>query len=183
MRVGRIGGLLIVGGCALIPLVAVLGGSGPLGVDGHPDRDMSNPTKNAPFALLGLGAAFLSVAGPEPLHGRGVRVGLGMLAVGLLSLLVSSIIPIPAGSNDLQSWPYIIAGAVGLLATAGGTLVTVVSLVRVPGPPRVVGSLLLGGLLLFPFASILSVIGIFVGLMGIGVLAINGDRPATPNPG
>ena len=76
-------------------------------------------------------------------------------------------------------------------------LVTVASLVRVPGPLRTTGLLLLAGILLLPIAAVLSnsvteptlptiaaaleVIGfvaVFVGLAGIGVLAIAGDRSA-----
>lgn len=202
MWFGRIGGLLVIGGCALLSVVVATGGAGPVGVEGHPNRDIGNLVLNASLALLGSGAAALGLAGPGPLHGRTVRIGLGMLSVGLLSVLVSSIIPIPAGSNSLESWPYIIAGAVGLLAMAVGMPLTVLSLVRVSGPTRVVGSLLLMGLLLLPVAAILSVnwtdqpfrsiagvleligfSGIFVGLVGIGVLAINGDRSATPAQG
>ena len=202
MTFGRFGGMLVIGSCALLPLVVAIGGSGPVGVGGHPNRDVGNVVMNTSLALLGAGAAVLSLVGARPLHGRGVRIGLGMLAVGLLSLMVSSMIPIPAGSNSLQSWPYIITGTVFLLATAVGTLVTVASLVRMPGPTRVVGSLLLAGLLLYPFASILSVswtdqpfdliagalklisfVGLVVGLSGIGVLAIRGERSGSTEAG
>lgn len=202
IRLGRIGGLLIVGGCALLPLVVLIGGSGPVGVDEHPDRDISNLVMNASLALLGSGFAVVSLAGPGPLHGRSVRVGIGLVAIGLLSLLASSLIPIPAGSNSLQSWPYIITGTVGALALAVGVPVTVLSLVRVSGPTRLVGSLLLIGLLLLPIAAILSVnwtaqplswlasamqligfSGVLVGIVGIGVLAFRAYGSEASAPG
>lgn len=195
MLVGRIGGMLIVGGCVLLAAAYATPATGPAHGDDPSLRDAFAILFNAALALLGSGAAVLSLAGTRPLSGRSVRVGLGMAGVGLLSLVVSSIIPIPAGSNSLQSWPYIIAGAVGLLATGVGMLVTVGSLVRMPGPPRVVGRLLLCGLLLRPFAAILSnawsdpllrsvagvleVVGfgaLLLGLLGIGRLAFIGDR-------
>lgn len=199
MAYGRIGGLLVIGGCALLPLLVATGGSGPAGVDGHPPRDISNLVLNVSLALLGSGLAVLSLAGPGQLHRRPMRTGLGLLAVGLLGLLVSSIVPIPAGSNSLQHWPYVISATVGLLATAGGTLVTVLSLLRVSGRTRMVGSLLLAGLLLLPLAAILSVnwvdqplesiagvlqligfSGIVAGLVGIGLLGITSDRSSVP---
>ena len=201
MTFGRFGGMLVIGGCALLPLVVAIGGSGPVGVDGHPNRDVGNVVMNASLALLGSGAAVLSLAGARPLHGRSVRIGLGLLAVGLLSLVASSMIPFPAGSNSAESWPYIITGTVFLLATAVGTPVTVASLVRMPGPTRVAGSLLLAGLL-YPSASILSLswtdqpfglisgalqligyVGLLGGLSGIGVLAIRGDRSGSTEAG
>jgi hypothetical protein len=100
--------------------------------------------------------------------------------------LVSSIIPIPAGSNSLQSWPYIISGAIGLSAMALGSMLTVLALVRTPGPSRVVGSVFLTGLLLFALAiplnagllQQLALTLVLLGVTGVGLLAINGDRSA-----
>lgn len=195
MLVGRIGGMLIVVGGVLLVAAFATGATGPAHVDDTSHRDVGTISFDASLALLGSGAAVLSLSGSGPLRGRSGRVGLAMLGVGLLSLAALSIIPIPAGSNSLQSWPYIITGAVGLLATGVGMLVTVGSLVRMPGPPRVVGWLLLCGLLLRPLGAILSnawtdpllrsvagaleVVGfgaLLLGLLGIGRLAFIGDR-------
>lgn len=193
---GRIGGVLIIGGCALLPLFVA---SGALATDGGDTlRTINELSAAACLVLLGFGTAVLSLAGPRPLHDRGVRGGLGMLSVGVLSLVVSTLITIPDGSNDLASGPYVITAAVGLLATAVGWLVTTVSLVRKAGPARVVGRLMLATTLLFPIATILAnassiqvlrsigdalgfvgLAGVFLGLVGIGVLAITGDRTAT----
>jgi len=184
MRWGRIGGVLIVGGSVLsVAAVALAGPAGP-GDTGR--RDIANLVINASLVLLGSGASVLGLFGPSPLHGRTVRIGLGTLAVGLVGLLVSSIIPIPAGSNSLQSWPYIISGAIGLSAMALGSLLTVLALVGTPGPSRGVGSVFLTGLLLFALAiplnawllQQLALTLVLLGVTGVGLLAINGDRSA-----
>jgi len=176
--------MLIVGGGVLsVPAAALAGPAGPGDTGG---RDVGNLVINASLALLGSGAGVLSLFGPSPLHGRTVRIGLGTLAVGLVGLLVSSIIPIPAGSDSLQSWPYIISGAIGLSAMALGSLLMVLALVRTPGPCRVVGSLFLAGLLLFVLAIPLNtglllqiaLTLVVLGVTGVGLLAINGDRSA-----
>ena len=195
MWFGRIGGMLVVGGCVLCLLaaaIAVGGGNADSGLDAVYQWIV-------PWALvpIGLGAAVLGVAGPTPLDGRAIRVGLATLGVGLLSYLFGNVVPVPGGSNNLQSWPHIILLIAGVLASVIGLIVTVVSLIRTPGPSRALGSLLLTGLLLFPCAGLISAvstdqpfrsivsafvvlgfIGVFLGLIGIGVLAINGDRRA-----
>ena len=195
MWFGRIGGMLVVGGCVLCLLAAAIAVG-----DGNADSGLDAVLQAlvpAALAPIGFGAAVVSVAGPKPLDGRTMRVGLGTLAVGLLSYLAATFLPVPAGSNSLQSWPHIILGIVGLLATVLGLPVTALSLVRVPGPSRTAGSLLLAGLLLLTFAGILSnswtdqpfrliagalevfgFSGILLGLTCIGALAINGDRSA-----
>lgn len=196
MRWGRVGGVLIVGGSALsLPAAALFGPAAP-GDTGL--RDLGNLVLNACLALLGSGAALLSVAGRRPLDGRNVRIGLGTLATGLLGMLVSSITPIPAGSNSLQSWPYIISAAIGVFATATGTLVTVLSLARASGPSSRVAGLFVAGLLLVVVfrllangvialgslqvvAELLAALGgvaILLAVAGLGLLAIRADRSA-----
>ena len=190
---GRIGGTLIVGGCLLCLLdaaIVVAGGNADSTL--HAVDQLIVPGALVP---IGLGAAVLAVAGPRPLNGRAARVGLGMLGAGLLSYLAVTVLPVREGSNNLQSWPHIILLVFGVLATVTGLIFTGVSLVRAPGPARAGGSLLLAGLLSFPCAGVLSTgaadqpivaivsalvvlgfIGGFLGLIGIGVLAIKGDR-------
>lgn len=196
MRLGRIAGMLIIGGSLLsLPAGVLYGPAGP-GDSGH--LDLGNLIMNVCLALLGSGAAVLSAAGPRPLGGRDVRIGLATLAIGLLGLLVSSIIPIPAGSNSLESWPYIISGSIGLLATATGSLLSFVSLARASGPSQTVGRLFLAGLLLVVafsllgngaialgplrvIAELLAALGgvaIVLAAAGLGMLAIGGERSA-----
>jgi hypothetical protein len=193
---GTIGGVLIIGGC--VPLVAAIatGATGPAGPDGTPLRDAGRLLLNAALALLGSGAAVLGLAGPRPLDGRPVRVGLVVLAVGLVSLMACILTPIPAGSNSLASAPYVLFGGIGFLAIAIGTLVMVVSLVRAPGETRFVGALFVVGLLmaigfrllangvialgpLQPVVEFLAALGggaMLVAVAGLGMLAIRGGR-------
>ncbi len=193
MWLGRIGGTLVILGsvlCTLAAALIVVGAKGGLG-------SMALLIVPAGIVPIGVGAAILAMAGPSPLDGRALRVGLAMLGIGIVSYLAANYLPVPAGRNNLQSWPHVILAVVGVLAAFIGVLVTVASLVRVPGPLRTTGLLLLAGILLLPIAAVLSnsvteptlptiaaaleVIGfvaVFVGLAGIGVLAIAGDRSA-----
>ena len=159
--------MLIVGGLALLSAAALaraagLGGTGVLGSGGM--------VTNACLVLLGSGAGVLSVSGPSLLDGRGTRLGLGALAIGLSGLLVATNASIPAGTNDLESGPFVIGSLVGALGMVLGALVTGLSLVRTQGPTRVVGALVLAGLGL-------SYVGL--GSVGIAVLAFKGgaSRP------
>lgn len=197
MGFGRIGGMLVVGGCVLFVVTgAIFVGGGGVGIG---LRDVGGLVLAASLALLGSGAAVLSVAGPRPLNGRAVRVGLGILAVGLLSSVASSAIAAGLTYDPLEDGPFVILFLVGGLATIIGSPVTVLSLVRAGGRPRAVGSLFLAGLLLVilggflgagtnPNPDPLPVIGralavlggvvIVLGGTGVGVLAINGSRSA-----
>lgn len=186
MGFGRIGGMLVVGGCVLFMIaVAIAMGGGGVGIG---LRDVGGLVLAASLALVGSGAAVLSVAGPRPLNGRAVRVGLGILAVGLVSLLVSSIAGAAAspGHEDQESLPMLVVLVVGLLASVLGALITALSLVRrPPGPSRGVGLLFLAGMLLFvlttlyaqPLQAIAGALAVLGGT-GVGVLAINGSRSA-----
>ena len=184
MSFGRIGGLLVVGGCVLFMIaVAIVMGGGGVGIG---LRDVGGLVLAASLALVGSGAAVLSVAGPWPLHGRVVRVGLGALAVGLVSLLVSSIVGAAASPGHEESLPMFVLLIVGLLASVLGALITGLSLVRTPpGPSRGVGLLFLAGMLLFvlttlyaqPLQAIAGALAVLGGT-GVGVLAINGSRSA-----
>jgi len=199
MRFGQIGGGLILGGCVLLAAGIATGAVGPArpaGVDGTPLRDVGMPLFNAALALLGSGAAVLGLTGPRPLGGRPVRVGLVVLAVGLVSLLACILTPIDEGSNSMASLPYLLFGGIGFLAIAIGTLVIVVSLVRSRGEPRFVGALFLVGLLMVivfrllangvialgplqPVVELLAALGggaMLVAVAGFGILAIRGGR-------
>jgi hypothetical protein len=197
MGFGRIGGMLVVGGCVLFVVtgaIFVVGGTLHIG-----DGEIGSLALAASLALVAFGAAVLSVTGPRPLNGRAVRVGLGILAVGLLSSLASSAIAAGLTYDPLEDGPFVILFLVGGLATIIGSPVTVLSLVRAGGRPRAVGSLFLAGLLLVILGGLLGagtnpnpdplpVIGralavlgalvIVLGGTGVGVLAINGSRSA-----
>ena len=197
MGFGRIGGVFVVGGWVLFVVTgAIFAGGGAVRIG---DGAIGGLALAASLALVGSGAAVLSIAGPRPLHGRAVRVGLGILAVGMLSSLASSAIAAGLTYDPLEDGPFVILFLVGGLATIIGSPVTVLSLVRAGGRPRAVGSLFLAGLLLVilggflgagtnPNPDPLPVIGralavlgalvIVLGGTGVGVLAINGSRSA-----
>jgi hypothetical protein len=123
------------------------------------------------FAMAGMpalaaGAAVLSLAGPGLLRRRAIRIGLGAFAAGIASLMISNLVIIPVGSNELESAPYILSVAIGLLAAATGIVVTGIALLRVPGEPRLAGVLVLAGLLVQP-----RLIGFLVAAAAIAVLA------------
>lgn len=183
MRWGWIGGLLIIGGTVLVLPAAAL--SGPaVASDDASLRDV-NLLMNASLALLGSGVGVLGVFGPRPFHGRGIRIGLGALCVGLLSFVVFLTIPIPSGFNDASYGPTAYSLVIGAVASVLGYVFTVGALVQMPGPSRVVGSLLLASLVLLllavPLADELrefALIPLVLGVIGIGALAIRGDRSA-----
>lgn len=180
---GRIGGMVILTGCALLLPVIPTGAVGPSWGDATPFRDTGILLLNAGLVAIGGGAAVLALAGP----GGSVRLGLGMLAVGLVSLVVSGIIPIPEGSNNLTSRPYLLTAGVGVAGLLGGALVAGVALVRSPGPSRIAGAVVLAGFLLvvlYPFLGggvELAVIGIFSAMLALGLLAVRSDL-SVPEP-
>jgi hypothetical protein len=208
--VALIGGALVIAGCMLCMLAGAMGffgvdvrwmeacwqwaGCGDLAGGGISVPHLIGP---ASLTLLGIGFAALGLAGRDPLRGGVLRLGLVTLGVGLLSHVVGTNLPVREGSNTLESWPIVIARGVGSLAVVVGFLVTGIALVREPGPLRLIGSCLLGGLALLPLAvilatgssdglggpleralGVLALIGILVGGIGVGVLAIRGGRSA-----
>lgn len=195
MQFGRIGGTLVVGGWALVAITgAILVGGGSVGIGA---RTTGGLTLSAALALIGLGAAVLSRSGPPALAGRAVRVGLGILAVGLLSVLLAAIIAGASEFDPLESIPTIVLLFGGGWATLIGLLIAVIALVRAPGRSRAVGLLFLGGLGLCIAAIVLAggnvrrlegitaamaalgYVGIVLSGIGLGLLAIDGGRAAT----
>jgi pimeloyl-ACP methyl ester carboxylesterase len=116
MRLGRIGGVLvIVGGTAIVLGVGL--GSGPLGVGG--------------VALVGIVVAALALLGSWPLGGRLARVGLWIAALGLAGFTLAAL-----AIDDVHpsAAPVDLALIVALLAslgvTAAGSLLIGASAVR-----------------------------------------------------
>lgn len=197
MPFGRIGGLLVVGGWVLAAVTAaIVAGGGGIGVGGSVGGSVGSLTLATAVGLVGAGSAVLAIAGPNPLDGRAVRVGLGLLGIGLIAWMAA----IGGGGAVRMDQPEILVvlalAFVGLLGTSLGTLITVVSLIRASGRSRRVGSLFLVGLVLLVLAGLVSKIGtgglpydviaaalavlgatgMFVGGAGIGLLGIGGDR-------
>jgi hypothetical protein len=101
----------------------------------------------------------------------------------LLAIAIGRIaVTIPSGSNELQSWPYIILVLGGLLASGVGCVATGLALARTPGGATLVGLLLLVAV---PALVVLGGMTIgwlgylpgLVGAAGIGTLALAVDIP------
>jgi hypothetical protein len=188
MRLGRIGGVAVLLGWGLLAAGVALSNIAGSTVGGAVMR--------ASFAMIGCGAASLAISGPPPLHGRGVRIGLGMLAVGLVSVALSSVAAARLTYDPLEDLPTVVLLLGGGLATFLGVFVTEVALLFVRGDARLVGSLFFLGLgLVLLMAALgdgaagdgpLQLAGRVIGLVGAvtlaiwcvgpGVLAVRGDR-------
>jgi hypothetical protein len=174
MTLGRIGGgLTLLGGAALLyTLVTVsdwVTGTGLI----------------APAVLLGIGAAVVSAAGPRPLDARLTRAGLGLLAVGGLSVALALAIL----NSDAEEMAELVPLLIALGAILLGCLATGLSLLRLRGPVRAVGAVVLAGLLLVivgnavgggqatPSAILLAGYAVTgLGLTGVAALALGFPR-------
>ena len=181
MRIGFIGGLLVIGSSILLGVstgIAAMGGS--VSVQG---AGAGGLTVTAALVLLSLGAGILSIGGPRPLNGRLVRVGLGLVAIGLIATLTTATQP----SDSVLIYVFLAGG----LLSGIGVLVTVLSLLASPGRPRIAGSLFVGGLVIAMAAGALNnvlgatiaapiaVVGggvMLIALASIGVLGV-GEAP------
>jgi hypothetical protein len=189
MTVARAGGFLLIVGSVAVGVWGVAFNSGaPAGPPG-PGVSPSDRMLVVAFALiLSIGAGIVGLVAPLPLDSRLTRVGLGLIAVGMLTVgLGRAVVVIPTGSNELSSLPYLILVFGGVLATAVGSLLCGTSLVRSPSVvPRIVGLALLGGPVSLPLAAFISLplhvdasvivlIGlglVLLGYAGIGLLAM-----------
>jgi peptidoglycan/LPS O-acetylase OafA/YrhL len=168
VTLGRIGGgLIILGGAALAYTLAI------------------GPDHIAPAVLLGIGAAVVSAAGPRPLDARLTRAGLGLLAVGGLSVALALAIL----NSDAEEMAELVPLLVALGAILLGCLAIGLSLLRSTGPVRAVGAVVLLGLLLVIVGNVVgggqvtpppillagyAVTGL--GLTGVAVLALGIPR-------
>lgn len=144
----------------------------------------------AATGLLGAGAAGLTLEGPAPLDRRSTRVGLGILAAGMLGVMfgyLSLPSPLPRGEELLEKFGIVIVLA-GVLVGGAGMLVTGLSLASNSDASAVRAGfgLLLGGLVggFLVMHSNLSTVGVVVialGLAGVGGLALTvaGREPAS----
>ena len=81
-------------------------------------------------ATIASGAAALAISPRAPFTGRLARSGLGLVAVGAVSLVVSAGIAAGMTYDPLESMPVVLFGLAGLVLTPIGILVTLASLVR-----------------------------------------------------
>lgn len=153
MSFGRIGGMVVIGGWLLAGATVLVAGAGNSVQIGS--GAMGSYALAASLAVIGSGLAILSITGPRPLEGRIMRVGLGILAVGLVGSLASTVIAATLAYDPLENGPFVITFLIGSLAIVVGLPVTVLSLLRSAGPTRTVGLVFLAGLLLVFLGSVL----------------------------
>ena len=197
MRSGQIGGMLVVVGTVLFVIgYALMILSLTVG------RLIGDLVTGAAILTIAGGAGVLCVTGPRPFHGRGIRIGLGAIAVGLVGLQASSIVAMTLTYDPLENGPVIILGLGGFFVSAIGFLAVIASLLRAGGRSRTVGLLLLAGPVLFFIAgtlaphatelplqiiaggvAVLGALGFVLGGTGLGMLAIKGNLlpPVTPS--
>jgi hypothetical protein len=169
MSIGRIGGALVaVGGLLGILAVAIAALGGQIrwaeacwqwsGCDRQSGgaTGVEHLIGPATLAVLGVGTVVLALAGTGPADRGGTRVGLAVLGLGLASYVFATNLPIPEGTNTAQSLPIIFGLLIGAMGTLVGLLLTALSLVRRPGRPRSIGSLVLAGMLGFPVGALIA---------------------------
>ena len=141
-----------------------------------------------PAALLGVGAALVSVSARMPLDARLTRIGLGLLALGAFSVVVAQVVE----SSDAEEMAGLAPLLIAIGALAIGGLALGLSLARSSGRVRVVGAVILlglalvvggealgGGLASPPLILQVGFVIAGAGLAAIGVLAL-GLRPVEP---
>jgi hypothetical protein len=194
MQFSRLGGLLILGSCGLLVVAvvaALLGGSVSVG-----GAEPGGWALTAAMVLLGVGSGLLAVSGFGSQRARVTRVGLGLVAGGLLTTLATSNVSV----SSLLVIVYLLGGVVFAL----GILVTAIGMLRTPGGPRRTGLIFIGGLALAAAAggiaswlrspdgsawfaaqlvagalALVAAAALIVGIAGVGVLALERHEPTT----
>lgn len=194
MRLSRLGGLLILGSCVLLALTvvaALFGGS--VSVRG---AEPGGWALTAAMVLLGVGSGLIALGGFEARRARIARLGLILVAGGLLTTLATS----NASVSSMLVIVYLLGGAVFAL----GILVTAIGMIGAPGGPRRTGLVFIGGLALAAaaggianylrspdgsawfaaqaVAAVLALVAagaLIFGIAGIGLLALERRDPTT----
>jgi hypothetical protein len=143
-RLAAIGGWLVVAGCVLVLLTAVIGALGQSVTIGS--AGVGSVALTVALAALGAGFALLAVSGPPATGGVSARVGLGFLAVGIGATLISSVIAGGMNSDPLEERAFVVPFIAGGVAMLLGVPVTVVGLLLHAGRPRRIAAAFLGGL-------------------------------------
>ena len=122
MGFGRVGGLAVVGGVAVLLIIVATGG--PVGSGGG-----AALSRALIAGLVGCGVAVLAWAGPGLLRGRVVRVGLLILAAGLFAESAASIVA--AAGHEGTSLFFALFFFGGGIVLYLGVLVTGLSLIGI----------------------------------------------------
>ena len=124
----RVGGGLILGGCALFVVAVAIGVSGGTVFVGGGTAGSLAVT--ASLVFWGVGAAVLSLAGSGRLGRRATRLGLGIITLGLLTTVASGIVAAGSTVDPLENLPLLVVSGSGWMAILIGLVVTGVGLAR-----------------------------------------------------
>ena len=154
MHPGLFGGVLILGSCLLLLVAAAIAApGGSVGVGSH---DLGGFVLTAALASAGIGGGAMSLRPPRELGHRSIRIGLAILAVGLLDSVASAIIGASMAGDPLESMPAVILLLLGGATALVGAGTTVLSLLVRAGRPRRLASQFVLGLLLAAIAGAVS---------------------------
>ena len=199
MRIGQLGGLLVIAAWAIFGLTAVIAASGgSVGVGGSGTGSL---VFGVGLALFGVGLIVIGLVGREPFRGRALRGSFVLIGLGVLATTISSLIAAGMAADPLENGTVVILLLGGGFAGALGAFATVVSLLRAGGPLRrlgllavlavalliISGQLLNNFLVTGPLATLAQGLAIAGGLslagvgIAVGALAVIGDssRDAT----
>lgn len=143
MRLGAIGGLLVVAACALglVAEVIALGG-GSVGVRSTSPGGIS---LTLALILLAGGAAILGLSGPEPLDGRVLRIGMVLVALGIPAVIATT----DVSASSMLVVVYLLGGVIAFF----GAVAICLALLHSTGEPRRVVLMFLAGLVIAAVAG------------------------------
>jgi hypothetical protein len=145
MRIGTVGGALIIAASVMFAVAAAIGLAGGSVYVGW-DTPGALAVTSA-VILLAVGAGLVALAGPRRLTGRMVRGGLALVAVGLISTIATS----KVGVSSMLVLVYLAGGLLSVI----GVAVASIGLARSRDGRRA-GATLLVGLILFATAGALA---------------------------
>lgn len=154
LRLARVGGAgMLAGGVTFLVVLAMVLGNQPVGTGLD---SIGGYTFDLALVFLAVAPFVLAAAGQGPLSGVGARLGLVVMALGVTMVLASS------AMLRLQADPWppaILQVLLGTPATIIGWLILAVSMVRLGGPPKIVGQVLFAGLSLLLVTVVLGAFG------------------------
>ncbi|HEY8437946.1 MAG TPA: hypothetical protein VIK65_04965 [Candidatus Limnocylindrales bacterium] len=147
--IAALGGLsLITSAVLFVATLAVWSTGGTVGVGTIGERGIGGVVLLGAIALAAIGLATTGLVGPRPFDGRTARAGLCILAFGLASLEVSSLIALTLTYDPLEHWPSVVTLLGGMLGLVVGAPVTVLAFLKDGGASRRLALMFLGGLVL-----------------------------------
>jgi hypothetical protein len=187
MRIGLIGGILVIGACLLVVVTGLIAASGgPVSIAGEGPGSL---TLTVALAMLAVGALLIGVGGSRPLN-RFARLGLVLSGIGLTATLSTANVSV----SSMLVFVFLIGGLVAWI----GVIMTGLAVLATPGRPRQAGLIFVAGVLIASVAGALNnvvgpviagpiaVVGgavILAGIGAIGLLGVRGGQEQSPVAG